>query len=131
MAGAWACAAAKLVAGNLAKQELEDQFAPLLRMWVRQEQLDDGRQLTDVFNETRENPKCGFIHDPRFRCVSGVRRRDSMPLRLSSAMAQHVARASHATNGAMSCKLTVHNPCRYLPGVHIGDNVTAYPDLKV
>ena len=21
--------------------------------------------------------------------------------------------------------------CRYLPGVHIGDNVTAYPDLKV
>jgi len=21
--------------------------------------------------------------------------------------------------------------CRYLPGVHIGDNITAYPDLKV
>ena len=57
-AGAWACAAAKLVAGNLAREELEDQFSPALRVWVREEELPDGRKLTDVFNETRENPKC-------------------------------------------------------------------------
>ena len=49
------------MAGNLARPELEDQFAPALRIWVRQEELPDGRMLTDVFNEKRENPKCAFL----------------------------------------------------------------------
>lgn len=44
-------------------------------MWVREEQLPDGRNLTEVFNESREN-------------------------------------------------------VRYLPGVHLGDNVTAVPELE-
>ncbi len=57
-AGAWACAAAKLVASNLARPELEDQFAPELRIYMREEDLPDGRKLTEVFNETRENVKC-------------------------------------------------------------------------
>ncbi len=57
-AGAWACAAAKLVATNLASPELEDQFEPQLRIYMREEQLPDGRKLTEVFNETRENVKC-------------------------------------------------------------------------
>lgn len=55
--GAWACAAAMLVATNLASQELDDQFNPNLRMWVRGEELADGRNLTDVVNETNENVK--------------------------------------------------------------------------
>lgn len=45
-------------------------------MWVREEELPDGRNLTEVFNESHEN-------------------------------------------------------LRYLPGVHLGDNVTAIPDLEV
>ena len=57
-AGAWACAAAKLVATNLARPELEDQFSPALRIWMREEELPNGRKLTEVFNETRENTKC-------------------------------------------------------------------------
>ena len=59
-AGAWACAAAKLVASNLSRSELEDQFAPALRIWMREEELPDGRKLTEVFNETRENSKCAI-----------------------------------------------------------------------
>lgn len=46
-----------LVATNMASPELEDQFHPNLRMWVREEELDDGRNLTDVVNETNENVK--------------------------------------------------------------------------
>lgn len=46
-----------LVATNLASQELDDQFNPNLRMWVREEELADGRNLTDVVNETNENVK--------------------------------------------------------------------------
>ena len=46
------------MAGNLAREELEDQFSPALRIWVREEELPDGRKLTEVFNETHENPKC-------------------------------------------------------------------------
>ena len=74
--GAWACAAAKLVAGNLKSPALHDQFESGLRMWVREEDLPDGRKLTEVFNETHEN-------------------------------------------------------VRYLPGIHLGDNVTAVTDLEV
>ena len=68
-AGAWACAAAKLVASNLSSPELEDQFEPALRIWMREEQLPDGRKLTEVFNETRENEKCaaGLLAAETFR----------------------------------------------------------------
>ena len=65
-----------LVASNLASAQLEDRFQPGLRMWVRQEELPDGRLLTDVVNESNEN-------------------------------------------------------IRYLPGVKLGHNVTATPDLEV
>lgn len=63
------------MAGNLASPELQDQFESGLRMWVREEQLPDGRNLTEVFNQSREN-------------------------------------------------------VRYLPGVKLGDNVTAVPELE-
>lgn len=75
-AGAWACAAAKLVARNCKlSSEGTGEFAETVRMWVHEEQIGD-QKLTDIINETHENVK-------------------------------------------------------YLPGVNIGDNVVACPDLLV
>jgi glycerol-3-phosphate dehydrogenase (NAD+) len=76
-AGAWACAAAKLVARNckLSGMSPGGEFAGEVRMWVYEEEVG-GRKLTEIINETHENPK-------------------------------------------------------YLPGIQIGDNIVACPDLKV
>lgn len=74
--GAWACAAAKLVARNCQlSSESTGEFEKTVRMWVYEEQIGD-RKLTDIINERHENVK-------------------------------------------------------YLPGVNIGDNIVASPDLLV
>jgi glycerol-3-phosphate dehydrogenase (NAD+) len=74
--GAWACAAAKLVAYNCKlSSEGTGEFAEAVRMWVYEEEVG-GRKLTDIINETHENVK-------------------------------------------------------YLPGISIGDNIVACPDLLV
>ena len=74
--GAWACAAAKLVARNCQlSSESTGEFEKAVRMWVYEEQIGD-RKLTDIINERHENVK-------------------------------------------------------YLPGVNIGGNVVACPDLLV
>ncbi|BDA43327.1 probable glycerol-3-phosphate dehydrogenase [NAD(+)], cytoplasmic at C-terminar half [Coccomyxa sp. Obi] len=72
--GAWACAAAKLVARNCwLSSETTGEFEKAVRMWVYEEEIGD-RKLTDIINERHENVK-------------------------------------------------------YLPGVNIGDNIVACPDL--
>ncbi|GBF87939.1 glycerol-3-phosphate dehydrogenase [Raphidocelis subcapitata] len=54
--GAWACAAAHMVAQNCAGDDPADEFADEVRMWVYEEDCE-GRKLTDVINEAHENPK--------------------------------------------------------------------------
>lgn len=54
--GAWACAAAKLVASNVAKSDRGDKFAREVRMWVYDEVVD-GKNLSSIINEQHENVK--------------------------------------------------------------------------
>lgn len=72
--GAWACAAAKLMAENTKRLDPGDRFDDEVKMWVWEEEVD-GRKLTEVINERHENVK-------------------------------------------------------YLPGVHLGDNIRAMSSLK-
>lgn len=55
--GAWACAAVRLVAENTLARDEGDRFVDEVRMWVHDEQLDDGRMLCQVINDTHENVK--------------------------------------------------------------------------
>ncbi|KAG1681299.1 hypothetical protein FOA52_007345 [Chlamydomonas sp. UWO 241] len=54
--GAWACAAATLCSANVAAERGLDLFQEEIQMWTYQEQID-GKNLTDIINETHENPK--------------------------------------------------------------------------
>ncbi|MEW5301341.1 MAG: hypothetical protein WDW36_004205 [Sanguina aurantia] len=72
--GAWACAAARMVAQNVLSEATVGKFDPSVKMWVFQEEVE-GRDLTDLINEQHVNQK-------------------------------------------------------YLPGIHLGDNVVALPNLE-
>jgi glycerol-3-phosphate dehydrogenase len=74
-AGAWACAAAKIVARNCGEDDPADLFCDDVKMWVFEEEVD-GQKLTDIINTQHENVK-------------------------------------------------------YLPGISLGSNVVAVPDLEV
>ncbi|KAG2432760.1 hypothetical protein HYH02_012893 [Chlamydomonas schloesseri] len=49
--GAWACAAARMIAQNTSQDDPEDEFDDNVSMWVHQ-----GGELVDVINATHENP---------------------------------------------------------------------------
>ncbi|ORE04961.1 NAD-dependent glycerol-3-phosphate dehydrogenase, partial [Rhizopus microsporus var. microsporus] len=52
--GNWGSAIAKIVGTNTAVHS--DQFEPIVRQWVFEEQID-GRNLTDIINTEHENVK--------------------------------------------------------------------------
>jgi hypothetical protein len=54
--GAWACASITLASGNTAAGNKLNLFSEKIQMWTYEEQID-GRNLTDIINETHENPK--------------------------------------------------------------------------
>ncbi|KAG1665202.1 hypothetical protein FOA52_002603 [Chlamydomonas sp. UWO 241] len=54
--GAWACAAVTLCSANVAPENKLDLFQEQIQMWTYEEQID-GKNLTDIINETHENPK--------------------------------------------------------------------------
>ncbi|KAI3425907.1 hypothetical protein D9Q98_007879 [Chlorella vulgaris] len=54
--GAWACAAVKLIAENMAAAEAADKFVSEVRMYVHEEEVG-GRKLTDLINESHVNEK--------------------------------------------------------------------------
>uniref|UniRef100_A0A7D7QY02 Glycerol-3-phosphate dehydrogenase [NAD(+)] n=1 Tax=Chlamydomonas raudensis TaxID=284013 RepID=A0A7D7QY02_9CHLO len=54
--GAWACAAVTLCSANVAPENKLDLFQEKIQMWTYEEQID-GKNLTDIINETHENPK--------------------------------------------------------------------------
>ncbi|KXZ53839.1 hypothetical protein GPECTOR_6g757 [Gonium pectorale] len=54
--GAWACAAVRMMAQNTKVDDPADEFVDEIRMWVYEEDYQ-GRKLTEVINETHENPK--------------------------------------------------------------------------
>lgn len=56
LAGAWATAAAKLAAENMARPDRRSLFQPQLRMWVYEEEFQ-GRKLSELVNEHHENVK--------------------------------------------------------------------------
>ncbi|GAX75615.1 hypothetical protein CEUSTIGMA_g3059.t1 [Chlamydomonas eustigma] len=53
--GAWACAAARMVAQN-ALENTSGMFDTKVKMWVYEENYE-GRKLTEIINERHENPK--------------------------------------------------------------------------
>ncbi|GLI64296.1 hypothetical protein VaNZ11_007519 [Volvox africanus] len=54
--GAWACAAVRMMAQNTLADDPADDFVDEIKMWVYEEDYE-GRKLTEVINETHENPK--------------------------------------------------------------------------
>ncbi|KXZ53840.1 hypothetical protein GPECTOR_6g758 [Gonium pectorale] len=54
--GAWACAVVRMMAQNTKVDDPADEFVDEIRMWVYEEDYQ-GRKLTEVINETHENPK--------------------------------------------------------------------------
>ncbi|GFR51762.1 hypothetical protein Agub_g14217 [Astrephomene gubernaculifera] len=86
--GAWACAAVRMIAQNTVRQnppggegagaggqvpDPADEFAEEVRMWVYEENYQ-GRKLTEVINETHENPKYfpGFSLGPNVLAVPSI-----------------------------------------------------------
>lgn len=55
-AGAWATAAAKLAAENIAKPDKQAIFQPSIKMWVYEEAVN-GRKLSQIVNEEHQNAK--------------------------------------------------------------------------
>ncbi|PNG99890.1 Phosphoserine phosphatase, chloroplastic, partial [Tetrabaena socialis] len=53
--GAWACAAVRMVAQNTEMDDPADEFVDEVTMWTHEEDYQ-GRKLTEVINETHENP---------------------------------------------------------------------------
>ncbi|EFJ50801.1 hypothetical protein VOLCADRAFT_57957 [Volvox carteri f. nagariensis] len=66
--GAWACAAVRMMAQNTLAHDPADNFTDEIKMWVYEEEYE-GRKLTEVINETHENPK----YFPGFDLGSNVR----------------------------------------------------------
>ena len=55
--GAWACAAMSLIAQNCVTTDtFISEFSPTVKMWVYEEEIN-GQKLTDIINQTHENPK--------------------------------------------------------------------------
>ena len=54
--GAWASAAARLVAHNVTAARNRQVFRPTVRMWVHEE-IFEGRRLSELINEKHENVK--------------------------------------------------------------------------
>ncbi|PNH08421.1 Glycerol-3-phosphate dehydrogenase [NAD(+)], partial [Tetrabaena socialis] len=55
-AGAWACAAVRMVAENTEMDDPADEFVDEVTMWTHESDYQ-GRKLTEVINETHENPR--------------------------------------------------------------------------
>lgn len=55
--GAWACAALSLIAQNCISTDTNiSEFSRTVKMWVYEEEIN-GQKLTDIINQTHENPK--------------------------------------------------------------------------
>ena len=54
--GAWATAAARLVAHNVTESWNREVFRPTVKVWVHEEDFE-GRKLSELINEEHENVK--------------------------------------------------------------------------
>ena len=121
-AGAWACAAAKMVARNCRESGAgAREFAARVRMWVYEEEVD-GRKLV--------------------RARAGTMHAASLPPCKPEGMWPPVKHEHHGSwlcctrKGCCALPQTDiinerHENVRYLPGVPLGDNIVACPDLEV
>ncbi|GLC44857.1 hypothetical protein PLESTM_001654900, partial [Pleodorina starrii] len=71
--GAWACSAARMMAQNTQADDPADDFMDEVKMWVYEEEYE-GRKLTEIINETHENPKYfpGFDLGPNVVAVPSI-----------------------------------------------------------
>ncbi|KAG2446311.1 hypothetical protein HXX76_000899 [Chlamydomonas incerta] len=71
--GAWACAAARMIAQNTEVDDAADEFVDDVRMWVFEEDVE-GKKLTEIINTTHTNPKYfpGFDLGPNVVAVPNI-----------------------------------------------------------
>ena len=117
-AGAWACAAAKMVARNCRESAAGSrEFAERVRMWVWEEEVD-GRKLV----RRKGHHACHICQHWKMYT----------PCSMSTAVYEwwcgfnikHALPQTEIMNER-------HENLKYLPGVHLGNNIVACPDLEV